>query len=406
MDNTALLLLALLGGGIGLLLIAAAVKYLVAFYSEIKYVKMEMRRAYDWDEYVYWRRELRALRWCIIPGMTVDRVKAIKRNIKSLFIRGKYEKKKEKNDGFISMLLPSVLGICLCAVCLVGGTFAWFTASNDVSTQTIVAADYSISHKVNGIEATVYDLTASKTYEITLTANGTAKTGYAILRYGKLDGEDAKYNEVHTQAVSVDDTVTIKVKPDADCQLQIIAQWGSSTQGENALKAWNETDDTVYPLNVPGTIIVSNGSTTQETEGNEEKDSTTETTVPDADTTETETTLNPTEYTVKSGDSLSKIADMYGTSVKRLAAYNGIEDPSKIYPGQVINIPPADWKIPETTTEETNPSVTEPSITETKPAETEPSESVGETTAATTETTVPQETTGTTQNSSESDSNE
>lgn len=44
-------------------------------------------------------------------------------------------------------------------------------------------------------------------------------------------------------------------------------------------------------------------------------------------------------YTVKSGDTLSGIASQYGTSYQTLAAYNGIADPNKIYPGQVIRIP-------------------------------------------------------------------
>lgn len=43
-------------------------------------------------------------------------------------------------------------------------------------------------------------------------------------------------------------------------------------------------------------------------------------------------------YTVKAGDSLSAIAARYGTSYQRLAQINGIADPNKIFPGQVIKI--------------------------------------------------------------------
>lgn len=43
-------------------------------------------------------------------------------------------------------------------------------------------------------------------------------------------------------------------------------------------------------------------------------------------------------YTVKSGDTLSGIAGKYGTTYQRLAQINGIADPNKIYPGQVIKI--------------------------------------------------------------------
>ena len=43
-------------------------------------------------------------------------------------------------------------------------------------------------------------------------------------------------------------------------------------------------------------------------------------------------------YTVKSGDTLSAIALKYGTTVAKVAAYNGIENPNLIYVGQKIKI--------------------------------------------------------------------
>lgn len=44
-------------------------------------------------------------------------------------------------------------------------------------------------------------------------------------------------------------------------------------------------------------------------------------------------------YTVVRGDTLSGIASKYGTTYQKLASYNGISKPNKIYPGQVIKIP-------------------------------------------------------------------
>ena len=46
-----------------------------------------------------------------------------------------------------------------------------------------------------------------------------------------------------------------------------------------------------------------------------------------------------TVYTVVAGDTLSKIAAMYGTTYQALAAYNGISDPNLIRVGQQIRIP-------------------------------------------------------------------
>lgn len=44
-------------------------------------------------------------------------------------------------------------------------------------------------------------------------------------------------------------------------------------------------------------------------------------------------------YTVVSGDTLSGIAAKFGTSWQTLQAINGLADPNKIYPGQVLKVP-------------------------------------------------------------------
>lgn len=45
------------------------------------------------------------------------------------------------------------------------------------------------------------------------------------------------------------------------------------------------------------------------------------------------------KHTVKSGETLGKIAALYGTTVQKLASYNGIANPDKINAGQIIKIP-------------------------------------------------------------------
>ena len=44
-------------------------------------------------------------------------------------------------------------------------------------------------------------------------------------------------------------------------------------------------------------------------------------------------------YVVQPGDTLTKIARWYGVSVRALASFNGISNPSKIYVGQKLYIP-------------------------------------------------------------------
>lgn len=49
--------------------------------------------------------------------------------------------------------------------------------------------------------------------------------------------------------------------------------------------------------------------------------------------------IDETVYTVKAGDTLSKIAAQYGTTYQKIAAYNGIANPNLIHIGQKIKIP-------------------------------------------------------------------
>lgn len=50
-------------------------------------------------------------------------------------------------------------------------------------------------------------------------------------------------------------------------------------------------------------------------------------------------------YRVKSGDTLSKIAQMWGTTVEALAAHNGIKNPNKISIDQIVHKPASTAKI-------------------------------------------------------------
>lgn len=60
--------------------------------------------------------------------------------------------------------------------------------------------------------------------------------------------------------------------------------------------------------------------------------------------------VSETVYTVKKGDTLSKIASKYGTTYQVLAEYNGIKNPNVISVGQKIKIPAADSSTEVTST--------------------------------------------------------
>lgn len=45
------------------------------------------------------------------------------------------------------------------------------------------------------------------------------------------------------------------------------------------------------------------------------------------------------QYTVRNGNTLFAIAQFFRTTVEDILRYNNIQNPSMIYPGQVLNIP-------------------------------------------------------------------
>lgn len=61
-------------------------------------------------------------------------------------------------------------------------------------------------------------------------------------------------------------------------------------------------------------------------------------TIPDAPVEATQTDLNLQEYTVQAGDSLSIIADRFGTSVQEIAQNSNIDANDVIRPGQVVKL--------------------------------------------------------------------
>ncbi len=52
-------------------------------------------------------------------------------------------------------------------------------------------------------------------------------------------------------------------------------------------------------------------------------------------------------YIIKHGDTLSEIAQRFGTTTAELARINSIDDPDKIYAGHMIVVPPGATPVAE-----------------------------------------------------------
>lgn len=146
--------------------------------------------------------------------------------IKGLIRRLTYEPKHAKptDENIFQLLLPSMIGMVICLICLIGMTWAWFTASITTSPQTITAANYEVSVSIDDGDVSAkggqYTLSEGE-HKVTLTAKGNASTGYCKI---KIDDEtyytpqfpDPKANDsskTFAFSVKVSEKTTMTVRP-------------------------------------------------------------------------------------------------------------------------------------------------------------------------------------------------
>ena len=231
-DSGALILLIVLVVSAFLLIVIKLAQFVNRFNREKQYLLTEMNRAADYNEYRYWRRELRCLYLCLIPFVTERNVMKIYR---IFFHKPKHAEKRNRNESIMSVLAMSVIGIAVCTVCLCGASWAWFTASTSTGTTAIKSSSYKLLYRVgDNTDATelteadnTYTLTAGRTL-ITLKATGTAgATGYCSIKIG-----DETY---YTEQISVNGSAfTFTVNAAADTEITLTPKWGSCAVKDNA----------------------------------------------------------------------------------------------------------------------------------------------------------------------------
>lgn len=225
-DSGALILLIVLIVSAFLLIVLKLAQFVNHFSREKQYLLTEMHRAADYNEYRYWRRELRCLYLCLIPFVTERNVMRV---YPVFFHRAKHATKEKRLDGLMHILAPSMLAICICAICLCGASWAWFTASTSTGTTQIQSSSYKLLYQVGenatatelAEAGTAYTLKADTTV-ITLKATGTAgATGYCSITVGS--------ETYYTEQISVNDTseFTFTVNAAANTQIILTPKWGT-----------------------------------------------------------------------------------------------------------------------------------------------------------------------------------
>lgn len=163
-------------------------------------------------------------------------------------LNGSESHTKKSMDKLTAMLLPSVLCALVCMFLLCNATWAWFTSTRTGETTPIKTADYTITIAAKQGETDValannaFTAAANVEYEITLTASGTASTGFCVVSYTKYikdaEGNDVKAgNEVklYTQQIAPNDKIIFKVTfTDATkVEVTFTPQWGTSSKFES-----------------------------------------------------------------------------------------------------------------------------------------------------------------------------
>lgn len=251
--------------------------------------------------------------------------------LKSLLYIPKHTKSIDRNA--VKLLMPSILGIAACVVCLIGMTWAWFSADVRTEPQTLRAANFDVAVAVKEGETPVepsadgsYRLEGTKSYTITLMADGSAqKGGYCIVKNAAESKTHAAWLHPET-AQSVTFTLTPASTGDS---YTFTASWGSYT-GTVDITDDGEIDDSRSSASAG--LLSADG----------------------------------TVYVVQEGDNLVGIAKQFDTTAEKLAAYNKLTNPNDLKIGDEIRIPPADYAIPE------EPTASAPATTK-APAQAAPS---------------------------------
>lgn len=110
-------------------------------------------------------------------------------NWKETFYTGKREHPQEKKPASLTaLLMPSLLGVAICLVCLCSLTWAWFTATQNSGVQPIQSATATVTASLN--DAALGELKVGEPYSLngtgtlTLHMAGDAQYAYVVIKVG------------------------------------------------------------------------------------------------------------------------------------------------------------------------------------------------------------------------------
>lgn len=235
----ALILLIMLIVSAFVILMVKLAAYIRHFNGETRRIIMKMQRAADEKEYCYWHKMLRCHYLCLIPFVNERNVSGA---YSFFFHQPKRAEKETRIDGVFHILAPSLAAFCLCAVCLCGASWAWFTASSGIGAAKVQAATYTVKIEyetdTGGWQECEYQISldGGKTYNLRITPTGTATKGFCDVKIGDKTYQTSQILKDSSFAFSVD------VQGNENATLTITPKWGTGS-GTNKI---NSGDTIVY----------------------------------------------------------------------------------------------------------------------------------------------------------------
>ena len=271
---------------------------------------------------------------------------------------------KVSDKEFTRIMISSVLGIMLCVICLAGLTWAWFSGSVSSAANNITAASFNIQIDVNvkGTKTTVsptvengkysFSLENNEVYDVKITADGTATTGYCEVLFGEnvyhtiqifnISDESNSGSilstdmpqEINFTVNATESTLLLKIVPQWGSYA--IPQWGSYAIAEGEKLIGNENSENI--INSIGTPPASETNTTEQSEtGNlyslknpgptsdKSNISSGETVSDNSSVNQTSSEPTANEVSSKSGDTSSDASDIISQQPEETVSSDGAE---------------------------------------------------------------------------------
>lgn len=149
-------------------------------------------------------------------------------NWKETFYTGKREHPQEKKPASLTaLLMPSLLGMAMCLVCLCSLTWAWFTATQNSGVQPIQSATATVTAKLGDTDLGKLPIEGmTGTGKLTLHMDGSAQYAYVLIKVGG--------TEYRTGYLSANEDYTITVN---ESGATLTLCWGKQdNQSETAVE--------------------------------------------------------------------------------------------------------------------------------------------------------------------------